>query len=77
MIGALHRRCPVDSVALTADAASSPGSPKRAGAVGYVLKDGQADELPLQVRAAAAGEIPLAPKVAACVVQEVRARRRQ
>jgi len=48
----------------------------RAGAVGYVLKDGQADELPSQVRAAAAGQIQLAPKVAACVVQEVRAPQR-
>jgi DNA-binding NarL/FixJ family response regulator len=48
----------------------------RAGAVGYVLKDGQADELPSQVRAAAAGHIQLAPRVAACVVQEVRAPQR-
>jgi two-component system, NarL family, response regulator LiaR len=48
----------------------------RAGAVGYVLKDGQADELPTLVRAAAAGQIQLAPKVAACVVQEVRAPQR-
>jgi DNA-binding NarL/FixJ family response regulator len=48
----------------------------RAGAVGYVLKDGQADELPSQVRSAAAGHVQLAPKVAACVVQEVRAPQR-
>jgi len=48
----------------------------RAGAVGYLLKDGKADELPALVRAAATGQIQLAPKVAACVVQEVRAPQR-
>jgi FixJ family two-component response regulator len=40
------------------------------------VKDGLADELPCQVRAAAAGHIQLAPKVAACVVQEGRAPQR-
>jgi DNA-binding NarL/FixJ family response regulator len=48
----------------------------RAGAVGYLLKDGQADDLPAAVHAAAAGRVLLAPNVAACVVQEVRAPQR-
>jgi len=48
----------------------------RAGAVGYVLKDGDAEELPSHVRAAAAGRIQLSPSVAASVVQEIRAPQR-
>jgi DNA-binding NarL/FixJ family response regulator len=48
----------------------------RAGAVGYVLKDGQADDLPRAVRAAAEGNVELAPKVAASVLREVRAPQR-
>jgi DNA-binding NarL/FixJ family response regulator len=48
----------------------------RAGAVGYVLKDGNADELPMAIRAAATGQVRLSPRVTACVVQEVRAPRR-
>jgi DNA-binding NarL/FixJ family response regulator len=48
----------------------------RAGAVGYVLKDGHADELPSLVREAAAGRIQLGPKVTASLVQEVRAPQR-
>jgi DNA-binding NarL/FixJ family response regulator len=43
-----------------------------AGAIGYLLKDSQADELVLGIRAAARGESPLAPKAA----REVIARRR-
>jgi DNA-binding NarL/FixJ family response regulator len=48
----------------------------RAGAVGYILKDGQADELPAAIKAAAVGDVALAPRVAACVLQEVRAPQR-
>jgi len=48
----------------------------RAGAVGYILKDGQAEELPAAIKAASAGDVRLAPKVAACVLQEVRAPQR-
>ena len=39
-----------------------------AGAIGYLLKDAETDELFRAVRAAARGEAPLAPKVAAAVL---------
>jgi DNA-binding NarL/FixJ family response regulator len=39
-----------------------------AGAIGYLLKDADADELFRGIRAAARGEAPLAPKVAAAVL---------
>lgn len=44
----------------------------QAGATGYLLKDTDADELVQTVRAAAAGEVRLAPKVAARLMREVR-----
>jgi DNA-binding NarL/FixJ family response regulator len=48
----------------------------RAGAIGYVLKDGQADTLPPAIKAAAAGQVQLAPRVAGYVLTEVRAPQR-
>ena len=45
----------------------------RAGAIGYLLKDAQADELMRAVRAAAAGQVQLSPQVAARLMREVRA----
>jgi DNA-binding NarL/FixJ family response regulator len=42
------------------------------GAVGYLLKDSDPDELVSGVRAAAAGESPLTPRVALTVVRELR-----
>ena len=42
------------------------------GAVGYLLKDAAPEELVAGVRAAAAGESPLAPRVALTVVRELR-----
>jgi DNA-binding NarL/FixJ family response regulator len=42
------------------------------GAVGYLLKDADPDELVAGVRAAAAGESPLTPRVALTVVRELR-----
>jgi len=42
------------------------------GAVGYLLKDSDPDELISGVRAAAAGESPLTPRVALTVVRELR-----
>ena len=39
-----------------------------AGAIGYLLKDAEPDELIRGVRAAAAGEAPLAPKAASAVL---------
>ncbi len=41
-----------------------------AGAIGYLLKDAEPDELFRGVRAAAAGESPLAPKVARTMIGE-------
>lgn len=45
----------------------------QAGAVGYLLKDTQADELCRAIKAAAAGQVQLAPEAAARLVREVRA----
>jgi DNA-binding NarL/FixJ family response regulator len=41
-----------------------------AGAIGYLLKDGEPDELIRGIRAAAAGESPLAPKAARELLRE-------
>jgi DNA-binding NarL/FixJ family response regulator len=41
-----------------------------AGAVGYLLKDAEPDELRSAIRAAARGEAPLAPKAAAALLAE-------
>lgn len=45
----------------------------RAGAIGYLLKDTQADELCASIHAAAAGQVRLAPQAAARLMNEVRA----
>lgn len=45
----------------------------QAGAVGYLLKDTQADELCRAIKAAADGKVQLAPEAAARLVREVRA----
>ncbi len=45
----------------------------RAGAIGYLLKDTQADELRLAIKAAAAGQVQLSPQAAARLMREVRA----
>ncbi len=45
----------------------------RAGAIGYLLKDTQADELNWAIKAAAAGQVQLSPQAAARLVREVRA----
>lgn len=45
----------------------------RAGAIGYLLKDTQADELCGAIHAAAAGQVRLAPQAAARLMNEVRA----
>ena len=41
-----------------------------AGAVGYLLKDAEPDEIHAAIRAAARGEAPLAPKAAAALLAE-------
>jgi two-component system, NarL family, response regulator LiaR len=43
----------------------------RAGAIGYLLKDTEAQELRRAIKAAAAGQVQLSPQAAARLVQEV------
>jgi DNA-binding NarL/FixJ family response regulator len=45
----------------------------KAGAIGYLLKDTQADQLCRAIKAAAAGQVQLSPEAAARLVREVRA----
>jgi two-component system, NarL family, response regulator LiaR len=45
----------------------------RAGAIGYLLKDTEADELRRAIKAAAAGQVQLSPQAAARLLREVRA----
>ncbi len=45
----------------------------RAGAIGYMLKDTQADALCLAIKAAAAGQVQLTPRAAARLMQAVSA----
>jgi len=45
----------------------------RAGAIGYLLKDTRADDLQQAIKAAAAGQVQLSPKVAARLFKEIRA----
>jgi two-component system, NarL family, response regulator LiaR len=52
---------------------SSVVSAVKAGAIGYLLKDTQADELCRAIKAAAAGQVQLSPQAAARLMHEVRA----
>jgi DNA-binding NarL/FixJ family response regulator len=45
----------------------------KAGAIGYLLKDTQADELCRAIKAAAAGQVQLSPQAASRLMREVRA----
>lgn len=45
----------------------------RAGAIGYLLKDTQADELCKAIKAASQGQVQLSPEVAARLVREIKA----
>jgi DNA-binding NarL/FixJ family response regulator len=45
----------------------------KAGAIGYLLKDAQPEELRTAIHAAAAGQVHLTPKAAARLMREVRA----
>ncbi len=45
----------------------------RAGAIGYLLKDTQAEDLCRAIKAAAAGQVQLSPQAAARLMREVRA----
>src|SRR5919205_3626868 len=72
---AIRRELPeVEVLALTSvlEDASVVGA-VRAGAIGYLLKDAEAEELRTAIRAAAAGQVQLAPEAAARLMREVRA----
>ncbi len=72
---AIRREMPdVEVLALTSvlEDASVVGA-VRAGAIGYLLKDTQADELCRAIKAAAGGQVQLSPKAAARLMREVRA----
>lgn len=73
-IGELKKRFPeVEVVAMTSvleDA--SVVAAVRAGAMGYLLKDTQADELCRSLKAAAAGQVQLHPEAAARLMRELR-----
>ena len=72
--GEIRRELPeVEVVALTSvleDASVTEAI--RAGAIGYLLKTTDADELCEAIRAAAAGKVQLAPEAAARLMREVR-----
>ncbi len=70
----------VEVIALTSvmeDNSEASGSPiiaaVRAGAIGYLMKDMEAEALCQAVRAAAAGQVQLSPQATARLVREVRA----
>jgi two-component system, NarL family, response regulator LiaR len=72
--GEIRRRMPeVEVVALTSvlEDAAVTGAVK-AGAIGYLLKTTEADELCEAIKAAAAGQVRLAPEAAARLMREVR-----
>lgn len=73
-IGKIRQQYPdIEVLALTSvlEDASVVGAVK-AGAIGYLLKDTQADELRRAIKAAAEGQVQLAPQAAARLLREVR-----
>ena len=74
-IGEIRSKFPeTEVIALTSvlEDASVVGAVK-AGAIGYLLKDTQSDELCRAIKAAAAGQVQLSPQAAARLMREVRA----
>ena len=74
-IGIIRRELPdTEVIALTSvlEDASVIGA-VRAGAIGYLLKDTESDELCRAIKAAADGQVQLSPKAAARLMREVRA----
>jgi DNA-binding NarL/FixJ family response regulator len=72
---AIRKELPdVEVIALTSvlEDASVTGA-VRAGAIGYLLKDTQAEDLVRAIRAAAAGQVQLSPQALARLMREVRA----
>ncbi|MCC6958742.1 MAG: response regulator transcription factor [Dehalococcoidia bacterium] len=73
-IGDIRRELPdVEVIALTSvlEDASVVGAIK-AGAIGYLLKDTQSDELRRAIKAASDGQVQLSPQAAARLMREVR-----
>jgi DNA-binding NarL/FixJ family response regulator len=73
-IGLIRKEMPdTEVIALTSvlEDASVVGAVK-AGAIGYLLKDTQSDELLRSIKAAAAGQVQLSPQAAARLMREVR-----
>ncbi|MEJ2732011.1 MAG: response regulator transcription factor [Anaerolineae bacterium] len=70
---AIRRELPdVEVIALTSVLEDSAVyGAMRAGAIGYLLKDTEADELSWAIKAAAAGQVQLSPSVAARLLREV------
>ncbi len=70
---AIRRELPdVEVIALTSVLEDSAVyGAMRAGAIGYLLKDTEADELSRAIKAAAAGQVQLSPPVAARLLREV------
>jgi NarL family two-component system response regulator LiaR len=74
-IGKIRAELPeVEVIALTSvlEDASVSGA-VRAGAIGYLLKNTEADDLGRAIKAAADGQVQLAPEAAARLMREVRA----
>jgi len=74
-IGAIRRELPdTEVIALTSvlEDASVIGA-VRAGAIGYLLKDTQAEELCRAIKAAAAGQVQLSPQAATRLIRELKA----
>ncbi len=72
---AIRRELPdIEIIALTSvlEDASVIGA-VRAGAIGYLLKDAEAEDLCRAIRAAAAGQVQLAPEAVERLMREVRA----
>jgi NarL family two-component system response regulator LiaR len=72
-ITAIKREMPeVEVIALTSVLENDMVSGAiRAGAVGYLLKDTEAEELCRAIKAAAAGQVQLSPQAAALLIREV------
>lgn len=74
-ITAIRRELPdIEIIALTSVLEdSSVVGAVRAGAIGYLLKDTQAEDLIRAIKAAAAGQVQLSPQAAARLMREIRA----
>lgn len=74
-IGAIRRELPdTEVIALTSVLEDEKViGAVRAGAIGYLLKDTQAEELCRAIKAAAAGQVQLSPQAAARLMREVKA----